>query len=81
MKKEIKLLKQKLNNKQHNNNRDQTGQQPTNLMGVPSNGRDITETENNLEISDILYIISTIMATLKQFESRYKERDGTTMTH
>ena len=55
-----------------------------NLETVPSNGRDNLTTNNEnyrnpnvMEVDDILQIISTTMARLKSFESRYRNAIST----
>ena len=77
MRDKIKSLEQQLSNQQQGNNYVEIEQPlPKNISAVPSSGRDDRKANNNTnnkeQINDILQIISTTMATLKDFENRYR---------
>ena len=85
MKERIKELERQLSDKEQTKSTEKV--QPKNVTVVPSSGRDHLEANNQtsrdnreMEIDDILQIISTTMATLKSFESRYKKQGGTSTT-
>ena len=76
MKNDIAQIKQLLFDKQQNKTNESYDQQPKNELAVPSNGRDATtetSSTNNPEVNSILDMISTTMATLREFEKRYKK--------
>ena len=79
MEERIKELEHQLANKERKDENTTITEQSKNLETVPSNGRDnsityITnnQTPNEMEVNDILQIISTTMAALKRLENRYK---------
>ena len=81
----VKELEQQLVNKTQGNEKERSDHQPRNSTAVSSSGRDNLRNNTNhpkeMEIDDILQIISTTMATLKSFESRYKKQGNSQMTH
>ena len=69
----IKELEQQLANKEKEN--ETRNDHPKNLSTVLVSNKDrseINQTTNEIQVDDILQIISTTMATLKDFENRYK---------
>ena len=80
----IKELEQQIANKEQEYDNEKRTQLPKNSRVVPSSGRDNSETNNKttsnnnaIEIDDILQIISTTMATLRNFENHYKKQGNT----
>ena len=80
----IKELEQQIANKEQEYDNEKRTQLPKKSRVAPSSVRDNSETNNKttcnnnaIEIDDILQIISTTMATLRNFENHYKKQGNT----